>query len=397
MLSLSTNTTPKANFTMQNFLTPKSTLNNLTPRDDEMKRDLGDLFPFRFPSHRVNYETLSPKKTKIHAKNIFVEAASTHLKSRVFSFSNLDKKETIPIDHVDDELRLQMMEENALRRDQMILALKDFLPLKVDPNEMTYNQRKMQTVLRENVIQLAEKITGLYNISCIYTTFPRIDSILKLDTMNDRDGLAHCFKSIIPELIKFPYSFLKKICLLSLTFTNSILIFKPQEVNSINKKVFRGIFPISKLPTVKDRVMHFYKVLFYLIKTFFPNFDKEWQKLAPLEVDDLLIGMFNVVKSSRNYFQEQVEAFYEFIQNPIIFTYSGDRKKENIGLRFKEILENLDPIGINDDWWKEMNNYSRTAFDLASKDDKLKSLETEGSTDRRRKRGNTKKLEPKKV
>lgn len=399
MITLSTSTTPKANVTMQAFLSPKSSLNNLTPRDgDETKRDLGVLFPFRFPSHRVNPDALSPKKTKIHAKNIFIEAATTQFRSgsKIFSYANLDKKENLITEFVDDDSRKQIIEENDLRRDQMILCLKDFLPLKVDPAEMTYAQRKMQTVLRENVIQLAEKITGLYNISCIYTTFPRIDSVLKLDTMNDRDSLAHCFKGIIPELVKFPYSFLKKIGLLSLTFTNSILIFKPSEQNTINKKIFRGIFPISKLTSQKDRVMHFYKCIFYLIKFFCPNLDKDWIKLAPLDVDELLIGMFQVNKA-RNLFQEQVEAFHDFMQNPISFTYSGDKKREYIGMKFKDILESLDPIGINNEWWKEMNNYAKVAMDMYAKEEKVKSLETEATTERRRRRGATRKvLEPSK-
>jgi hypothetical protein len=111
----------------------------------------------------------------------------------------------------------------------------------------------MATNYRESLIGYGEKILGLYNINIIYVTFPKVDSLMKLDTMNDRDSLQGCFKAIIPELVKFPYSFLRKVGLLTITFTNSVLIYKSSESSAANKKIFRGIFPISKLTGPKER------------------------------------------------------------------------------------------------------------------------------------------------
>ena len=72
------------------------------------------------------------------------------------------------------------------------------------------------------------------------------------------------------------------------------------------------------------------------------------------------------VERKRNIFDEQVEAFMEMMTNPSEYMSDIDETKRNIGGRFKQLLELIDPVGINEKWWEYVNSLSKDIRKLRS-------------------------------
>jgi hypothetical protein len=68
----------------------------------DLSLDLGQLYPFRFPSHRVNYDTLSPKKSNSIPKQSFISAGASTLKLK-HEPSPTTRRKVETLDEIDDE------------------------------------------------------------------------------------------------------------------------------------------------------------------------------------------------------------------------------------------------------------------------------------------------------
>ena len=337
----------------------------------EILTDPSMLFPFRFPSFKTNHSvsspTINPSKF-LSPKNR--SSVATNQETPNFGMKTSMTEEEDPID---EYLKSELQEENSLRQMQVINVMKEFNKLRIRNKELNPTQlKKQQLNLRENIIALAEKVLSLYNITHLYITFPKIDSLLKLDTMNDRTSLAQLYRAVIPELCKFPYSFFKRLGLVNLTFADNCVVYKTSDPAMAQRKILRGVFPLAKLPEKEERILHFYKIILFLMKKRCPDFDQEWVRITPKPKNPNSVFGVKVAEKPRNLFQEQVEVFRAFLQDPDDFLQSVIEYKKFQGLKFKEVMEMIDPVGINNIWWKEVAVYSKIEAEVFTSPDKIK-------------------------
>jgi len=128
---------------------------------------------------------------------------------------------------------------------------------------------------------MGEKILYMYNIERIYPTFSKSDTYLKIDALNNRESLFHCFKHFIPHFLKLPYSFYKALGIYSITFTDQAVIYKPETHPTIMNRLYSGLFPLSALPRREDKKKHFFKTLVYRMKKYYEGFDKDFIEVSP--------------------------------------------------------------------------------------------------------------------
>jgi hypothetical protein len=338
-------------------LTPKPTTN------------LGTLFPFKFPepysAKSSNSKTISMKDTSVSEKILKLSFPTLRFSTEPTP-KNMDKKLLKKISFHDELVeveREEVSEENLVRHRRVIAIFRELNLIRVeDCDNMIIRDAQIKVKNREKIIKLAESILNLYNINVVFNVFPKKDSVMKVDGMSERDQLVYCYKAIISEIVKFPYSFLKNIGLSTLTFADNVTLYKPANHPSAMKKLYTGLFPLLGLPTRDDKRKHFYKTIVFMMKEKVAEMDDEWLQINPIPPrEDLINRIFGIGPSSnsRSLIQEQSDVLKEIMKSPSEYVEGETPKKALQGAYFKHALESIDPIGITMAWWTEVEVFDR--------------------------------------
>jgi len=78
----------------------------------------------------------------------------------------------------------------------------------------------------------------------MYLTVSIFDSNMVLNPVHDRDMVSKYYQAMIPELMRFPYFFLKKIGLKNFTFANNAKIKSGANQSVLNKRLYQGAIPL---------------------------------------------------------------------------------------------------------------------------------------------------------
>jgi len=211
---------------------------------------------------------------------------------------------------------------------------------------------KNEIVNRERIIKLSEKILDLYNISFTYDTNSKTDSLMRVNSLLERDQIAFAYKVIIPEICKFPYTFIKSLEFPVLKFVTNINLYKPVTHPLIMKRLYKGLFPLDNLPSDEDKRIHFYRMLFYTIKSRSLAFDYDWgQEIPP----PIVLGY--IKDQNRHFFAEQTDAFIDVFRDFKKFLVGG-KERIRIAELFGELMESIDPIAINEKFWESVIEFN---------------------------------------
>lgn len=171
--------------------------------------------------------------------------------------------------------------------------------------------------------------------------------------LTDHKGLVNVYREIIPELCRFPFSFIKTIEMNSFTFIDTIIFLKSPDLPLVHKKIYKGLFPVKSEENFKKL---FYKMIVYGIKAKYLDMDDLWEQsveAASIESRTVIIGRRLVVKP-RNLLEEQSETLMDFMKRPIEYLFGKNELKKKKGAIFQKALEEIDPIGINAGWWHQL-------------------------------------------
>jgi len=250
-------------------------------------------------------------------------------------------------------------DENTYRMARAKASLAEFLKCKEKLNNAT---GKDERDLESKLYNISESILNFYNISLNIMTHTTSDSHLELTSIKSRGEVVRVFLTLIPELVKFPYSFYARIDLISLNFCGGVSILQIGSRKIAEKRLFNGIFPVENLRSEEQILNHFYKILTYLVKTIEPDFDQKLTRVAMITKSrTMLMNSTNLFisesirkKKDSGSLEEQSKLFRMLIHKPQSILHSASETISYKGEKLKKILENVDSDGIDHQFWTQL-------------------------------------------
>lgn len=300
---------------------------------------------------------MSPRKLSFHPFSFSTQEGDTSYKSlndlkRLKKLIGSRKESTEPIDTEDED------NENSLIHRHVRTLITKFINIPLNDKLQEGYMQKLDKYTIEKIILMAEKILMLYAISpvCVYTS--KIDSVIIIDPLTDNNNLAQCYRAIIPEFAKFPYTFFKALSLMTISFADEVHLNKPMTHALTQRRLHTGLFPLNNFKTMKEAKLYFYKMVAYLMRAKHITLDEEWIEITPPPKETKLVYVgTRAVPKPRDILGEQAEFLMNFLKEPRQYFQSDNEVLVAQADLFQSVMEEIDPVGINQKWWRDLANY----------------------------------------
>ena len=244
---------------------------------------------------------------------------------------------------------LQAMKTLAFEKDESRVRLqkaeKLFPQLQIPPMpDESYGVRliaKMLAKETDRVTEIAESLMSTMNFTVRVQLEQNEDSGMILYPIEDRVTLVSFYKTFLPMIYHFPYSFLVKIKLSMITLCRQVQLFKSSHVGVLDQKLLNGLFVLSKLTTPEGIRRHWYRIVIYHFVKRNPSFYDEWKKQINQEQQG--------VTDKRTAFGELVRLFVKMMTMKNI-----EHEPKDVCMKIEMInqkLQEFDPEGFTREWW----------------------------------------------
>jgi len=289
-------------------------------------------------------------------------------------------------------------EDNTSRNQRVAQVLNEFKKQIQALQDKDGTSSGAKDKIKENSIGLyntLDTIFSLHNLNIQLIYQDQSDSAVYIEPISHLGKAIHCLASIATLLGRFPYSFLKIIELNKFTVAKSAQVKKDLHTTVFNNRMMiNALFTIDVHNSYDKIEKQFYKVILYHIEKKLPSLYSDWpidlQKLLEpkrgrkdlmginyekklsmsplpsarsLSPTTLLANKNNALKDSPKKpkvnieevkAKEIFETFYKLMKNPREVLDNNEK-----AYFLKERLEEIDPVGICQEWWNEIgkNNF----------------------------------------
>lgn len=353
------NTYPPKN---HNFLPPlQKVLSDQTQSSPVLSKEgrgsAEPILSFRSPRYQnTPSPSIKQSSTSSPRKNVFFNFQQEQTTPEYTSLKELRKQFSVKKEDL-DKIEVPESEENILLKKHTRSLLYKMLSIPLDDIMQEGYMQKLERSIIEKIITYSEKILMLHGISSVMCLSSKIDSVIVIEPITDMNNLAQFYRTVMPEFCKFPYSFLKAIDLKVLTIADEVDLNKPESHPLVQRRLYNGLFPVKKFTKRSDAKLHFYKMIAFLLKFKYIHFDAEWVEITPPPTEVVLIySGTRYIPKERDILEEQANFLFKLIDGPKGFFLSEDSVEVAQAELFQHILEEVDPVGITESWWRELEN-----------------------------------------
>jgi len=254
-------------------------------------------------------------------------------------------------------------DDNLLRKEKVSELMEEFLTCSTEEISNPNLPRARPT---PRPIQIAQKMLGYFNIKMEFFTYQVADSAVRIVPITDFEPVIWVIRQLIPRICSFPYSFLKQLGIITISFCEDITLVHPKHASIYTQKLLSGIFPLQKMVNSSDIIDHLCRIMMHQLTKNIPGFANEWKEfVSKFAQNDNL---------DENQDQEELaQVFRALVENK---ADNSDLVDWELKTKMEELVRRLyevDPVGIKSDWAvkSKKNNKENTVF-LTEKNNEIK-------------------------
>ena len=250
----------------------------------------------------------------------------------------------------------------------------------------------------EPLFSTLDHIFSLYNINIQIIQQDQSDSALRIEPVVHVGKAIQCLAFISVILSRLPYSFVKLVDLNKFTVCKYMQLKSESHLSLYNTRIMTNAMFITDIHNTFDRVeKHFCKILLHHIQKRMPSIHNDWpedkspkkdsiqdarkslisfkvtskspEKTSPTPRPSTMADSPSPVKiggkkqklsEEEQKIKEEYETLFKLIKDPHDVLENTAVKSQQRARFLKEKLEQIDPVGIDDEWWVNIKSSSFT-------------------------------------
>lgn len=193
-------------------------------------------------------------------------------------------------------------------------------------SESSRSERYFDYSILRKITDTFDKLVSCYQFSYNFTLNHLKDSTFHIYPIDNEECVAKVMGILLPEIVRFPMSFYKKLEVRVFTFCSGISKLKNTDLARANKKLYSWLFVAKEPINPKAIKRHFYKTIWFNLKQCIPNLDDLWTKTLPRKSDSMAMEL--LYGQAKTYYleldeqdwpdilEDQFETFCMFAENP---------------------------------------------------------------------------------